>query len=373
MSGRFGLYMHIPFCRSKCAYCDFASYPHMEKWHVPVIEKMKKDLEEAGEKTGHVRPTTVFVGGGTPSVIKPELFAELMQTAHHYFPWKEDAEVSVEMNPGTVSDEFLDVCFRSGVNRVSLGAQNADNDLLKTLGRIHTYEDTEQAVKMLKQHGFINFNIDMMIGLPGQTLESLKHTVNAFIDMEPKHLSCYSLILEEGTPLFDSVSHGGIKLPDEDLERQMYHEAKSILEQRGYHQYEISNFAVDGYVCRHNYDCWNREEYLGIGVAAASFLGNQRIKNPSTISAYLAGQEPEITELTEEDAQFESIMLGLRLTDGLSEKDFYRRHQISLTEKYGDTIDRLVKQNLLEWHGEYLRCTDVGMDLQNSVLTEFMQ
>ena len=372
MSSRFGLYMHIPFCRSKCVYCDFPSYPHMEKWHGTVIEKMRKDLTEAGIRLNHIRPTTVFVGGGTPSILEPELFEKLMTTARECFPWEDDAEVTVEMNPGTVTDAFLDVSARIGVNRVSLGAQSADDRLLKSLGRIHTAEDTRTAVQMLKQHGLRNFNLDMMIGLPSQTVDDVAQTLKEFLALEPAHLSCYSLILEEGTPMYDRATRGIIDLLDEDTERRMYHESRDFLEAHGFHQYEISNFAKDGHICRHNLDCWRREEYLGIGVAAASFLGSRRIKNPETVSAYLSDQEPEITVLSKEDEEFESVMLGLRLTEGLSKNDFYARHNVRLTEKYGDIIKKLTEQGLLEWNGEYLRCTERGMDIQNDVLTEFM-
>ena len=372
MSQRFGLYLHIPFCKSKCSYCDFPSYPHMDKWQEAIVERMCEELAESGEKLNHRVPTTVYVGGGTPSILKPELFLKLMTRARQCFPWNDDAEVSVEMNPGTVTAQFLDAARQSGVNRVSMGAQSADDRLLKSLGRIHNAADIVQTVNMLKEYGFSNFNFDMMIGLPGQTIANVSDTIDFFTNLEPTHISCYSLIVEEGTPLYEQVSHNTVVLPDEELERDMYHEAKQCLEDRGYHQYEISNFARDGYECRHNLDCWNREKYLGIGVAAASFLNNVRIKNPSTVSEYLSKAEPERVQLTPEDAQFESIMLGLRLVKGISDTDFRKQHHLSLTEAYGSVITRLIDQGLLQWEGEYLSCTSRGLDIQNEVLMEFM-
>ncbi len=372
MSHRFGLYLHIPFCKSKCYYCDFPSYPHMDKWQDAVVERMCKELEESEERIGKLEPGTVYVGGGTPSTLNPELFVKLMEKARECFPWGNDAEVSVEMNPGTITTQFLEAARQSGVNRVSVGAQSTDDNLLKALGRIHTAADIVQAVNTLKEYGFNNFNLDMMIGLPGQTLEQIHNTIDVFAELNPTHISCYSLIVEEGTPLYEQVSHDQIILPDEELERNMYHIAKQRFETLGYHQYEISNFARTGYECRHNLDCWNRGQYLGIGVAAASFLNNKRIRNPNTISGYLSGAQLEVIALTSDDERFESIMLGLRLVKGISDTDFNQRHHCSLMEAYGSTIEKLVSRGLLQWSGENLQCTSKGMDIQNEVLTEFM-
>ena len=369
---RFGLYMHIPFCRSKCLYCDFPSYAHMERWQERVIKRMKEELEETRKEIGERHPTTVYIGGGTPSILEPALFSGLMQAAEQCFPPADHAEISIEMNPGTVSEAFLEASKRAGVNRVSLGAQSMNDHLLRSLGRIHTSSDIVAAVKSLKEYGFHNFNLDMMIGLPEQTLDDVRMTLDQMISMDPTHISCYSLIVEENTGMYERVNSGKVRLPDEGLEREMYYEAKCMLADAGYRQYEISNFAKLGFECRHNLDCWHREDYLGIGVSAASLLNNERRRNPFTVSAYLAGQSPEIIPIDASEAQFESIMLGLRLNDGIADSDFFKRHGVHLLERFGNTINRLVQRELLEWNGDNLRCTERGLDIQNEVLTEFM-
>jgi oxygen-independent coproporphyrinogen-3 oxidase len=272
-----------------------------------------------------------------------------------------------------VTDEFLDAAQRSGFNRISIGAQSADDRLLKLLGRIHSSEDICKTVAKIRSHGFHNFNLDMMIGLPGQDLNDVTDTLQCFLTLKPTHISCYSLIVEEGTRMFDRVQSGEAVLPDEDLERAMYDTVRSTLEKAGYHQYEISNYALEGFECRHNLDCWNRKEYLGIGVAAAGFIGNRRTRNPASITDYCNKAEPEVIELSESDEMFESVMLGLRLTRGLSKTDFYERHHKDICQVYGAVIERLIGQELLTWDEEYLRCTKRGLDLQNMVLTEFLQ
>ena len=370
---RFGLYLHIPFCRSKCAYCDFPSYSQTDQWQKPVIDRMKEELRESAEHLEHRKVTTVYMGGGTPSILDPSLLADLMKTARNEFPISSDAEVSIEMNPGTVTDAFLDAVQQAGFNRISIGAQSADDRLLKQLGRIHSAEDIYKTVSMIRSHGFSNFNLDMMIGLPDQDLSNVEETLKSFLALAPTHLSCYSLIVEEGTRMYDWVSSGTVHLPDDDLERTMYYTVRNTLESAGYHQYEISNYALKGYECRHNLDCWNRKEYLGIGVAAAGFIGNRRCRNPITIADYCDRKPPEITELTESDELFESVMLGLRLTVGISKEDFYQRHQKDIWQVYGAVIDRLIGQGMLEWQGSSLRCTKRGFDLQNQVLTDFLQ
>ena len=369
---RLGLYLHIPFCRKKCVYCDFSSYSGLDHLQRPVVEKMKGELQSFRQKLGNRSPNTVYVGGGTPSVLPPSLFSELLHCARSCFPWEDGAEVSVEMNPGTVSAEFVRAAVASGIKRVSLGAQSSNDLLLKRIGRIHQMSDVTHSVELLRAEGTTNINLDMMIGLPGQTIDDVYRTIDDFLLLQPKHISCYSLILEEGTPLYEAVSSGRELLPDEDTEREMYASAVQRLEQAGFHQYEISNFALDGYQCRHNLDCWHREEYIGIGVAAAGFLGNIRYRNPSSIQEYLSDEAPEITELSGEDERFESVMLGLRLTQGLSEEDFFSQHAVSLRDCYGATIQKLIGSGLLEFRDGYLRCTYRGFDLHNMVLGEFL-
>ena len=369
---RFGLYLHIPFCRSKCIYCDFPSYPNMEEWQPAVIKRMKEELKEAGERLNHRMVTTVYMGGGTPSTLEPIYLIDLFKTVREEFPFSPDAEVSIEVNPGTVTHEFLSAVQKSGFNRVSIGAQSANDRLLQQLGRIHTVDDICQTVSLIKSNGISNFNLDMMIGLPNQTLRDIVDTLDCFLNLKPTHVSCYSLIVEEGTRMFELVDKGYMVLPDEELERSMYERVQEVLESSGFHQYEISNYALDGFECCHNLDCWNRNEYLGIGVAAASFIGSKRYRNPMSIKDYCNRIPPEEIDLSETDEQFESVMLGLRLIKGISERDFFARHHTELRQAYGSVINRLTDQGLLEWKDEYLRCTKSGLDLQNRVLTEFL-
>ncbi len=372
MSEPIGLYLHIPFCRSKCAYCDFPSFAGLDRWQNAVIHRMIAELREASEALGPREISSVYIGGGTPSVLKPELLTDLLRAARETFQWMPRAEVSIEMNPGTVTAEFLQAALEGGVNRVSIGAQSADDRLLKLLGRIHNARDINRTIRMLKAYGVTNFNLDMMLGLPGQTIQQAVDTLDTFLSYGPTHLSCYSLIVEDGTPLKTQVSEGRLRLPDEDLAYEMASMVTSRLEARGYHRYEVSNYAKDGYRCRHNLDCWMRREYLGIGVGAASFLGNTRKRNPATIAAYLNGCAPQMEVISHDDACFESLMLGLRLTDGLSAAHYQEMHGESVMERFGPVIRRQIDQGLLEWCGDCLRCTGRGMDLLNRVLTELM-
>lgn len=369
---RFGLYLHIPFCQSKCRYCDFTSYAGMDRWQPAVVRRMREELR-AWRAQLDARPvTTVYMGGGTPSRLSPGLLDDLLTEAKACFPWPDGAEFTIEMNPGTITGDFVHTALRHGLNRVSLGAQSAQDRLLRSLGRIHTAAGIAEAVRALQGWGLRSLNLDMMIGLPGQTLQDVRDTVAAFSALGPTHISCYSLILEEGTPMYDDVCHGRLTLPDESLERDMYEEARLLLEREGYRQYEISNFAREGFACRHNTDCWQRGEYLGIGPAAAGFIGRQRYRNPPLLSSYLQGHAPEITDLTPEDERFESVMLGLRMNEGLSAAEFERRHGVPLDAVYGGPIARLTAAGLLEWANGSLRCTRRGFDVQNDVLTEFL-
>ena len=367
-----GLYLHIPFCRSKCAYCDFPSFAGCEKEMPRVIDRMCAELFDCRKTFPDTLIETVYIGGGTPSLLPPDLMERLLKTAREAFPFSQDAEISCEMNPGTVTPAFLSACVRGGVNRVSLGAQSSEDRLLRTVGRIHTFSQVREAVRMLRSFGLANFNLDMMLGLPGQTTEDVRRTLDGFLALSPTHLSCYALIVEEGTPLEKKVESGEWVLPDEDTEREMYELARRTLEENGYRQYEISNFARDGFLCRHNRDCWLRREYLGVGAAACGFAGNVRTRNPGTIPAYLRGDPPEKTVLTEEDARFESVMLGLRLTGGLPETEFRRAHGMSFREAFGDRLDGPLTDGRLVFENGVLRLTRYGMDVMNSVLVDLM-
>ncbi len=367
-----GLYLHVPFCKSKCAYCDFPSFAGCEKEMPRVIDRMCAELFDCRNAFPDTLVETMYIGGGTPSLLPPKLMERLLQAAREAFPFAPGAEISCEMNPGTVTPEFLSVCVENGVNRVSLGAQSNLDHLLSSIGRIHTFRQVREAADLLRSFGLTNFNLDMMLGLPGQTLKDVQRTLDDFLALSPAHLSCYALIVEEGTMMEKKVDSGEWTLPDEDTERDMYELARETLEKNGYRQYEISNFAKDGFVCRHNRDCWLRHEYLGVGAAACGFIGNVRTRNPSTIPAYLRGDPQEQTVLTEEDARFESVMLGLRLTEGLPESVFRKAHGMGFREAFGEKLDVPLNDGRLLFENGVLRLTRYGMDVMNSVLVELM-
>ncbi len=337
-----------------------------------VAGRMCAELFDWGKKLKDTVIETMYIGGGTPSLLPPALMGRLLAAARAAFPFAPDAEVSCEMNPGTVTPAFLEACVRGGVNRVSLGAQCAQDRLLRQIGRIHTFRDVRASVSLLRGAGLTNFNLDMMLGLPGQTMEDVRETLDAFLALSPAHISCYALIVEENTLLEKKVRSGEWLLPDEDTERDMYELARETLAQNGYRQYEISNFAREGFLCRHNRDCWLRHEYIGAGAAACGFVGNRRWRNPAAIPDYLRGEPPEITVLSEEDARFEAVMLGLRLTDGLPEAAFRASFGVGFREAFGEKLDAPLRDGRLTLDGGVLRLTRRGMDVMNSVLVELL-
>lgn len=367
-----GLYLHVPFCKSKCAYCDFPSFAGCEQEMPRVIDRMCAELFDCRIAFPDTLVETMYIGGGTPSLLPPKLMGRLLQAAREAFLFAPKAEISCEMNPGTVTPEFLSICVENGVNRVSLGAQSSLDHLLSSIGRIHTFGQVRETAHLLRAFGLTNFNLDMMLGLPGQTMEDVRQTLDDFLALSPAHLSCYALIVEEGTLMEKKVDSGEWTLPDEDTERDMYELARETLEKNGYRQYEISNFAKDGFLCRHNRDCWLRHEYLGVGAAACGFIGNVRTRNPGTIPGYLQGDPQEQTVLTEEDARFESVMLGLRLTEGLPESVFRKAHGMGFREAFGEKLNTPLNDGRLLFENGVLRLTRYGMDVMNSVLVDLM-
>ncbi len=363
-----GLYLHIPYCQSKCAYCDFPSYVGRLDTADAYITRM---CEEMHAYKG-TEIATLYIGGGTPSLLPPPLMEKLLHAVRHTFVLLPEAECSCECNPGTLTPEFLDVLHKGGINRLSMGVQAMQPQLLQLLSRIHNWEQVQSSVSLARQFGFNNLNLDVMLGLPTQTLEQVQETLAAVLALQPTHISCYGLIVEADTPLEAQVSAGRWTLPDEDAERRMYDTALEILRDNGYQQYEISNFAKPGFACRHNVDCWSRREYIGIGCAAAGFVGNTRWSNPKGYDAYMRAEAPEKVILSAEDAQFESMMLGLRMTRGVSNAGFRTQHGRSIRDVYGDKLQRPLDQGLLEWDDDYLRLTRTGMDVQNRILVELM-
>jgi oxygen-independent coproporphyrinogen III oxidase len=367
-----GLYVHVPFCVSKCAYCDFASYATREADISRYVDAVIREITQRGAETGHPRADTIFLGGGTPSLLGEVQVTRILDALREAFAIEEGAEITCECNPGTLTTSFTHALCEKGVNRLSIGAQARQERLLRILGRIHDWEQVVESVEIARQAGFDNINLDLMFGLPSQTIADLRETLEAAIALSPTHLSCYGLIVEEGTPISRDIAAGKLALPDEETERDMYELVRQTLAEHGFHQYEISNFAREGYECRHNIGCWTRMPYLGFGCAAHSFFDECRTMNPSNLDAYLAGEPPKTEQISKEEARFESMMLGLRMTRGVKNEDFTRMHGMSIREAFGEKLDKPLSAGLLEWHEVALRLTRLGMDLQNSVLVDLM-
>ncbi len=367
-----GLYVHVPFCASKCDYCDFASYAGREADIPRYVDAVIREITRRGAETGHPQADTIFLGGGTPSLLDEFQVTRILNALFEAFPMEEGAEITCECNPETLATPFARVARNAGVNRLSMGAQARQARLLRLIGRIHDWEQVIASVEIARQAGFDNINLDLMFGLPSQTVADVRETLAAALALFPTHLSCYGLIVEEGTPICRDVTGRKLALPDEEIERDMYELARQTLAEHGFHQYEISNFAREGYACRHNVGCWTRVPYLGFGSAAHSFFDECRTMNPSKLDAYLAGEEPQTEQISKAEARFESMMLGLRMTRGVKNDDFTRMHGMSIREAFAEKLDKPIGGGLLQWHEGALRLTRLGMDLQNSVLVDLL-
>lgn len=375
------LYVHIPYCRQKCLYCDFASYPCREQTMPSYMDAL---LREASAADSFPFPPleTAFIGGGTPSILPAPLLEKLLDGLHARFDFAAGMEFTTEANPGTLTEDWLRTAVAGGVNRLSMGMQAAQPSLLKTLGRIHMQADVVESVRLARRCGIDNINLDLMFGLPGQTRDMWRETLDAALALEPQHLSCYGLIPEEGTPLVRELDAGRLTLPDEDEERRMYDDAIELLARHGYQQYEISNFALPGCECRHNIGYWEQVPYIGLGASAASMLtdmqGELRLTNPANIDDYLHMVESgrwamrETTRVTPEDARFETLMLGLRMTRGVSEAGFLARHGLTLDSYRGERLRAFEAQGLLTHADGFWRLTRRGMDVQNAILVDLM-
>ena len=373
------LYLHIPFCVSKCKYCDFLSAPSGEEQRQIYVERLCRRIRYWSDVIHNYgyEIVSIFVGGGTPSILTEAQITQVFEAVHESFPIREDAEITLEMNPGTDVKDKLPVYRELGINRLSMGLQSADNEELKCLGRIHTYEDFRQVYQWGREAGFTNINVDLMSAIPGQTLESYEDTLRKVADLEPEHISAYSLIIEEGTPFYERYGEGrhAEELPDEDIERQMYVRTGEILEDYGYHRYEISNYAKDGYECRHNLGYWDRKEYLGLGAGASSLMDHIRWKEPDHIgpsTGLVLEEREDFTRLRRKDEMEEFMFLGLRKINGVSEYDFYKSFRVSMDEIYKESIENLIKEGLLVREEDRIRLTDRGIDLSNYALSQFL-
>ena len=363
------IYIHIPFCISKCKYCDFQSAPSCPKERSDYIESLCEKIRSYEDFAKAYGVVSIFIGGGTPSILEASQMKEIFDAVYEVFQVSDDAEITVEMNPGTVIFEKLMTYRECGVNRLSIGLQSVNNNELKTLGRIHTYEEFLATYSMARDAGFENINIDLISAIPHQTVESWKETLETVVALKPEHISAYSLIIEEGTPFYERYGEGehDDELPSEEDERQMYHDTREILASYGYDRYEISNYAKPGFECRHNLGYWSRTEYLGIGVGAASLIGNERWAQGMSLD-----EELEVEELSRENEMEEFMFLGLRKIKGVSLVEFEEAFGVPMREVYGDVLDEMCDKGLLKIEDEIVRLTEAGIDVSNYVMSEFL-
>ena len=373
---KLGIYIHVPFCIKKCGYCDFYSVKWDEESENSYIRSAIDEIKGYRELEDYI-VDTIFIGGGTPSVIMPQNIEKLIAAVRDTFTVAQNAEISMEANPNSLSQN-LKIYKETGINRLSIGIQSLKDDILKRIGRIHNFSEALQAIDLAQKQGFDNINADVMFNIPGQTLEDITDTIYQLISKDIRHISFYSLKLEEGTQMYSLEKNKVITMPVEDLEREMYYAGRTIMEEHGLMQYEISNFAVKGYECRHNLKYWNQEEYIGIGPSAHSFMGNTRYSNPSNLKEYTLSSGKEgfkrnIQEVMDEDElMFEYIMLRLRLTEGLKFAEFKNKFNRDFEETYKAQIEKLLKDNLIYLDDEGIRLTHRGMDISNYVFASFM-
>ena len=378
------IYIHIPFCKRKCAYCDFLSGPADDNSIACYVEKLIDEIGAQGDCNLYNKTTvsSVFFGGGTPTILNGRQMQRIMKAIKLHFRVAEDAEISVEANPGTVNREKLAAYKKAGVNRISFGLQSAKNEELKLLGRIHTFEDFLESFWLARECGFENINVDLISAIPGQSLESWEESLRQVLKLNPEHLSAYSLIIEEGTPfetLYGEGTEGEEKLPTEEEERRMYWRTKELLEEAGYYRYEISNYAKPGKECRHNLGYWERKNYLGMGLGSSSLFDNVRWKNTEDLEMYLKNSgEPEMIQkdreflsVTEQMEEF--VFLGLRKTRGICMREFEETFGKSLEECYGENVARMQREKLVIMEDGFLRLTEKGIDVSNYVFGEILR
>ncbi len=389
MRNELEIYVHIPFCVRKCAYCDFLSGPADLQVKTEYVEALikeiftcpKRGVPELDAQEKYV-VTTVFFGGGTPSVLEGESIERIMEAIRDSFEMAEDAEVTIEANPGTVTRDKLEAYRRAGINRISFGLQSTDNEALKTLGRIHTYEDFLESYRFARECGFDNINVDLISATPRQTIASWEEDLKHVVTLEPEHISAYSLIIEEGTPFAKLYGEGAereYELPTEEDERLMYYKTEEILEAAGYHHYEISNYARPGKECKHNLGYWERKNYLGFGLGASSLMDNVRFQNTDNLKEYLKNSEnlqslrEDIEHLSLVEQMEETIFLGLRKLKGVSIEEIRDQYGTIFEIRYGDNVKRMEKEGLIAVENGYFRLTKKGIDVSNYVFAEVLR
>lgn len=377
------LYVHIPFCVRKCEYCDFLSAPAGADTQQEYVRNLLLEIEQKGVHCTDYEVTTIFFGGGTPSILKAGWIADILDAIHRNFKVRKDAEITIECNPGTLTFEKLSIYKSAGINRISVGLQSASDAELRELGRIHTYEDFLKSYDLIRKKGFSNVNIDLMAALPGQTLKSYEQTLRRVLALKPEHISAYSLIIEEGTPFYEKyeadelLREKGEKpqmLPSEETERLMYERTKELLLAHGYERYEISNYARKGYACRHNVGYWRRENYLGFGLGSASLLENERFHNTTDLTDYLGGDylAYEQEKLDKKSQMEEFMFLGLRMTEGISTECFRQTFGLTVELVYGPVLEQQIADQLLRKEDGRIFLTERGLDVSNYVMAQFL-
>lgn len=407
-SKKLEVYIHIPFCVKKCDYCDFLSMRADESTKREYVHALIREIELSREKMMDYLVDTIFIGGGTPSILDEKYIEEIMQALRENSSVSENAEITIECNPGTVTEEKMISYRNAGINRISFGLQSANDQELSSIGRIHNYAQFKENFRLARNAGFDNINIDIMSALPGQSIESYERTLDKVLSLKPEHISAYSLIVEEDTPLNDRVKEAAEKgkniLPDEDTEREMYYLTEEKLCAAGYHRYEISNYSKEGYECRHNVGYWKRRDYLGFGIGAASLYQGTRYSNTDKLSQYislllaerdeksdfavvrdyfqddmwdikenvLSVLEEKIQKLSGNDMMEEFMFLGLRMIEGISTKKFQEEFGRSYESVYGKVTEKLIGQGLIEQNGDRIKLTKRGVDVSNYAMSEFL-
>ena len=384
-----GIYIHIPFCKKKCKYCDFVSFENMEdSIYEKYINKLLNEIDDIFNKDSKKYKEinysfinsrsidTIYIGGGTPSYIDEKFIGKILKKIKEKFNVLENAEITIEINPGTVNKEKLEYYKCIGINRLSIGLQTTQNRLLNLIGRIHTYEEFLEVYKLARECGLKNINVDLMLALPTQTMDELVESLIKVINLKPEHISLYSLILEENTVLEKEISSGNLKLLSEEMERKMYWKTKRLLEKNKYIQYEISNFSREGYKSKHNENCWNQNEYLGFGIAAHSYINNTRYSNTNKLNEYLEKYIDDVYSVqekqTKEDKIKEYMILKLRTIEGIKISEFEQKFGINLFLAFRFEIEKLVNQGLIEIDLDNIFLTQKGLDFANIVYEEFI-
>lgn len=380
-----GIYVHIPFCDKKCDYCDFLSGPASKQTKEEYTKALLAEINAYKDLMKDYLVRTIFIGGGTPSSIESKYIQQILEAISKNFNL-EPEEISIEANPGTLSKEKLKAYKDAGINRLSLGLQSTNNQELKLLGRIHTYEDFLENYHLARELGFSNINIDLMSGLPSQGVKAWEETIERVVALGPEHISAYSLIIEEGTPFYDRYGnqseddideHGNNEI-NEDTDRLIYSKTKEILEANGYCRYEISNYAKKGYECKHNKSYWERVSYLGLGLGSSSLIKDLRFHNEENLSNYIKNSskpsllQKDIIKLSKEEAMEEFMFLGLRLTKGVSKSKFHQEFGIPIEDIFLKQVKQSIQEGVLEEDNNFIRLTEYGLDVSNHVLARFL-